>query len=143
MGTSGREDPPEWLGEVLTTWLSYERNPFNGKAFFNEVHGKAPTVPMFLAPRLGLLCRPDHITPQLPSQVVFLFKPARVLVTADLFWWAPHCMQLRGSLLSSRPGSDAAPMLDAGTTLNGMLRLGQSCGNSVWTRSICHSTGPS
>lgn len=33
----GGGDPPEWLGEVQSTWLSYERNPFNGKPFFNEV----------------------------------------------------------------------------------------------------------
>ena len=33
----GGGDPPEWLGEIQATWLDYERNPFNGKAFFNEV----------------------------------------------------------------------------------------------------------
>ncbi|KAK9904745.1 hypothetical protein WJX75_001725 [Coccomyxa subellipsoidea] len=54
---SGGGDPPEWLGEVQATWLNYERNPFNGKAFFNEV--------------------------------VFLFKPAKLLVTSDLFWNYP------------------------------------------------------
>ena len=30
--------PPAWKGEVECACLSYERNPFTGKPFFNEVH---------------------------------------------------------------------------------------------------------
>ncbi|CAK0783545.1 hypothetical protein CVIRNUC_006744 [Coccomyxa viridis] len=56
VGSSGRE-PEEWLGEVQSTWLSYEHNPFTRKSFFSEV--------------------------------VFLFKPAKVLITSDLFWNYP------------------------------------------------------
>ncbi|CAL5220530.1 g2563 [Coccomyxa viridis] len=56
VGTSGT-DPEEWLGEVQSTWLSYEHNPFTRSPFFNEV--------------------------------VFYFKPARLLVTSDLFWNYP------------------------------------------------------
>lgn len=29
--------PPAWKGEVECACLSYERNPFTGKPFFNEV----------------------------------------------------------------------------------------------------------
>ena len=36
VGSSGRE-PEEWLGEVQSTWLSYEHNPFTRKSFFSEV----------------------------------------------------------------------------------------------------------
>lgn len=36
VGTSGT-DPEEWLGEVQSTWLSYEHNPFTRSPFFNEV----------------------------------------------------------------------------------------------------------
>jgi len=35
---SGAErEPPEWGGEVESACLTYERNPFSGKPFFNEV----------------------------------------------------------------------------------------------------------
>ncbi|BDA49772.1 hypothetical protein COCOBI_14-3920 [Coccomyxa sp. Obi] len=54
----GGGEPPEWLGEVQTTCLTYERNPFNGKPFFNEV--------------------------------VFFFKPEKLLITSDLFWNYPN-----------------------------------------------------
>ncbi len=35
VGTPG-SDPEEWLGEVQSTWLSYEHNPFTRSPFFNE-----------------------------------------------------------------------------------------------------------
>ena len=35
VGASGRE-PEGWLGEVQSTWLSYEHNPFTRKSFFSE-----------------------------------------------------------------------------------------------------------
>ena len=35
--SSSDREPPEWGGEVECQCLSYERNPFNGKPFFNEV----------------------------------------------------------------------------------------------------------
>ena len=35
VGPSG-QDPEEWLGEVQSTWLSYEHNPFTRKSFFSE-----------------------------------------------------------------------------------------------------------
>ncbi|KAK9807495.1 hypothetical protein WJX72_000868 [[Myrmecia] bisecta] len=53
----GDTSPADWLGDVESTFLSFERNPFNGKPFFNEV--------------------------------VFLFKPAGLLITSDLFWNYP------------------------------------------------------
>lgn len=36
VGTSGA-DPDEWLGEIQSTWLSYEHNPFTRTPFFSEV----------------------------------------------------------------------------------------------------------
>ena len=35
--SSTETSPPEWLGEVECACLSYERNPFTGSQFFNEV----------------------------------------------------------------------------------------------------------
>ena len=35
VGTPGA-DPEEWLGEIQSTWLSYEHNPFTRSPFFNE-----------------------------------------------------------------------------------------------------------
>jgi hypothetical protein len=29
--------PAAWLGEVAVTWLNFERNPFTGRPFFNEL----------------------------------------------------------------------------------------------------------
>ena len=37
VGTPG-SDPAEWLGEVQSTWLSYEHNPFTRLPFFNEAY---------------------------------------------------------------------------------------------------------
>ena len=54
---SGGGDPPEWLGEVQATWLNYERNPFNGKAFFNEVHFLAK-CPNSCQSEAGVFLRP-------------------------------------------------------------------------------------
>ena len=38
-GEVGRDNkaPADWEGQVEATWLNYERNPFTGKPFFNEV----------------------------------------------------------------------------------------------------------
>ena len=35
--SSNEGAPPAWLGEVELACLSYERNPFTGSPFFNEV----------------------------------------------------------------------------------------------------------
>ncbi len=40
----GNHSPAEWLGEVESTFLSFERNPFNGKPFFNEVRWQAISI---------------------------------------------------------------------------------------------------
>ena len=87
LGTSGDEAPAEWLGEVEALWLSYEHNPFNGKAFFNEVMNIITCLKEDAGSRHQIvnLCS-KRCELRLTLQVVFFFKPARLLITADLFW---------------------------------------------------------
>lgn len=83
--------PPEWLGEVEALCLTYERNPFNGKPFFNEVALSPSASSRLDGSSTHAFCQ-EAMRKCLPGaqlQVVFLHKPSGYLLTSDLFWNYP------------------------------------------------------